>query len=126
MITRLLIIGLGGFLGAIARYGTSGLVHQILRKPWFPYGTLAVNLLGCLLIGFLTELAAQRHLFTPEVRLLVLIGFLGSFTTFSTFGYESFNLLRDGEFGTALINVAANVLFGLIAVWLGYLVAKLI
>lgn len=113
-------IGAGGFLGALARYGMSGLVHSLFRQSTFPVGTLAVNLAGCLLIGIMSGLAESRQLFGPEARLFAFIGILGGFTTFSTFGYETFALLRDGEYFRSATNVGLNVVVGLVLVWLGY------
>lgn len=86
----------------------------------FPYGTLVVNLLGCFAIGVLAGLAESRQLFGPEVRLFALIGLLGGFTTFSTFGYETFAMIRDTEYLRVTANVGAHVIFGLCLVWLGY------
>jgi len=116
---KVLVIGLGGFVGAITRYGLSGLVHRYSDST-FPLGTLAVNVLGCLAIGGLMCLVQEREFFTPNARLFLLIGLLGSFTTFSTVGYETFELLRGGSFTMAAMNVLANMLLGLIAVMLGW------
>ena len=113
-------VGTGGFLGALARYGVSGVVHRIFAQTTFPVGTLTVNLAGCLLIGLLAGLAESRQVFGPEVRLFVMIGVLGGFTTFSTFGYETFALLRDGEYLRSIANVGLSVVLGLLLVWLGY------
>jgi CrcB protein len=115
----LLLISLGGVLGALARYGASGLVYRLLG-PGFPYGTLAVNLAGCLAIGAVLYLTQDRPTLSVAARQLVAVGFLGSFTTFSTFGVETFALLRDGDFAAAALNVGASVLLGLGAVWLGH------
>jgi CrcB protein len=109
---KLLAIGLGGALGALARYGVSGLVQ---RGTAFPVGTLAVNVLGCFLIGALFERLG------PGARQLVVVGVLGGFTTFSAFGHETLELLRGGETRLALANVAANVVLGVGAVLLGRL-----
>ena len=114
----LLCVGAGGFFGAIARYGLSGLVHRYYEGQ-FPYGTLVVNTLGCLLIGVMMSLVEDRQMFGPEARSFVRIGLLGSFTTFSTFGYETVELLRDSQFQFAFLNVAANVVIGIGAVYLG-------
>lgn len=114
------VVGVGGFIGALARYGLSGYVHRQLPEADFPYGTLVVNLLGCLLIGVLAGLAEQRQLFGPEVRTFLLIGVLGGFTTYSTFGFETFAMLRDAEFMQAGLNVIVHVIAGLALVWLGY------
>jgi len=113
-------VGSGGFLGALSRYGLSGLVHRHMPLTTFPYGTLVVNLLGCLLIGLLTGLGEARQVFGPEVRLFALIGLLGGFTTFSTFGYETFAMIRDSEYVRAAANVGVHVILGLVLVWIGY------
>ena len=119
------VVGVGGFLGALGRYGLSGLIHRYPGTSGFPYGTLAVNLLGCLLIGTVAGLMEGRQLFSPELRVFVLIGVLGGFTTFSTFGYESFMLMRDAEYARVLANVGLHVLGGLALVWLGYALTTL-
>lgn len=123
---NMLIVGLGGFIGAIFRYALGGWVQDWSKSVGFPYGTLAVNLLGCLLIGWLSQLADSRNLFNPEFRLLVFIGLLGAFTTFSTFGLETMTLLRDNRVILALSNVMVHVVFGLGMVWVGRLIARLI
>lgn len=122
---KLLWVGLGGFLGSVGRYAMSDWVHRLLREPWFPYGTLAVNVIGCFLIGLLSGLAEGRHLFSPETRLFLLTGMLGGFTTFSTFGYETFSFARDGQMGYSLGNVLLNVTIGFAAVGLGHYFARL-
>jgi CrcB protein len=116
---RLLLVGAGGALGSILRYLLSGYVQELTRSIGFPYGTLAVNVLGCAVIGFLTHLSEAWSLFDAESRAFVFVGLLGGFTTFSTFGNESMNLLREGENLSALWYVGAHVVFGLGAVWLG-------
>lgn len=114
------LVGSGGFVGALLRYGLSGLVHRQVPFATFPYGTLAVNLLGCLLIGVFAGLAESRQLFGPELRTFALIGLLGGFTTFSTLGYETFAMIRDDEYLLAVANVGAQVVLGLALVWAGY------
>ena len=109
---KLLVVGLGGFVGAIARYGISGWVHRRVEGP-FPTGTLAVNVVGCLLIGMLMHLVEDRQFLAPTTRLFLMVGILGALTTFSTFGYETVQLLRDGETHLALASVAANVILGI-------------
>jgi CrcB protein len=120
---KLLLIGTGGFVGSILRYVISGAVQTASQSIAFPYGTLAVNVIGCFLIGFFSELAESRGLFSPDTRAFLIIGILGGFTTFSTFGNETMNLLHDGEWTLALLNVGAQVLLGLGGVWLGYILA---
>jgi len=114
------VVGSGGFLGAVARYGLSGLVQRHVPLRTFPYGTLVVNLLGCLVIGVIAGLVESRQLFGPEFRTFVLIGILGAFTTFSTFGYETFAMIRDDAYIRAVANVGMHVTLGLALVWLGY------
>ena len=113
-------VGCGGFAGSVLRYALGGIVHRHLPLTTFPYGTLSVNLLGCLLIGAFAGLADSRQLFTPELRAFVFIGVLGGFTTFSTFGYETFAMARDGEHFRAACNVGIHVILGLTLVWWAY------
>jgi len=120
---KLLLIGTGGFLGSVLRYLVSGSVQAASQSIAFPYGTLAVNVIGCFFIGFLSELAESRSLFSPDTRAFLVVGILGGFTTFSAFGNETMNLLRDGERTLAMMNVGAQMLFGIGAVWLGYTLA---
>lgn len=120
---KLLLAGLGGFIGSSLRYAVSGYIQLSSKSIAFPYGTLAVNLIGCFAIGFLSQLAESRGLFTAETRTLIFIGVLGGFTTFSAFGNETINLWRDGENLLAAINVAAHLVLCLGAVWLSRAVA---
>ncbi|MBI4230831.1 MAG: fluoride efflux transporter CrcB [Planctomycetes bacterium] len=113
-----LIVGLGGFLGAAARYVLGAAIHRRLGEA-FPYGTLAVNVLGCLAIGFVLHYADDRASVGPGARLFLVTGILGGFTTFSAFGAETLSLLRDRGFGPAALNISADLLLGLAAVWLG-------
>lgn len=114
---------MGGAVGSVCRYLLGTWVQAVSNSIDFPYGTLTVNLIGCFAIGFLAQLAEARGIFTPESRALVFIGLLGGFTTFSSFGNDTLNLLRDGETFNALANIGANVIVGLSLVWLGRLVA---
>lgn len=114
------LVGSGGFAGAIFRYGLSGFIHRKVSLTTFPYGTLAVNLLGCLLIGVFAGLVESRQLFGPEFRRFVLIGLLGGFTTWSTFGYETFVMLREAEYLRAAGNIGVHLVLGLALVWIGY------
>jgi fluoride exporter len=119
------LVGSGGFLGALARYGLSGLVHRQVPLTTFPYGTLVVNLMGCFAIGVVSGLAESRQLFGPELRTFALIGILGGFTTFSTFGSETFAMIRGEEYLGAAANVGVHVIVSLALVWLGYTIATL-
>lgn len=116
----LLAVGLGGFVGAVSRYALTGWMQ--LRFPAFrPAGTLLVNVLGCLLIGLLMGWVTHKPTLSEPLRLFLITGILGSLTTFSTFGYETVELLRENEVRLAMWNVAANMLLGfsavLLAVW---------
>ena len=116
---KLLFIFIGSGAGGVLRYAVSGWAQRQTHGV-FPIGTLVVNVLGCLLIGVLTAALSGRVLMREEYRLALLIGLLGGYTTFSTFGMETFGLLNDGETWRALLNVAASVVLGLAAVWAGY------
>lgn len=122
----LLLIGTGGFIGSILRYLLSGYAQQLSKSIQFPFGTLAVNLVGCALVGFIAELADQRGVLSGETRAFLIIGLLGGFTTFSAFGNETMNLLRSGALWLAGINIVGHMLLSLIAVWFGYSAAALI
>ena len=124
--TNILLVGFGGFIGSVMRYLASGYVQQTTKSVDFPYGTLAVNVIGCFVIGFLAQLAEGRGVFTSESRLFVFTGILGGFTTFSSFGNETINLVRDSQMMNAFANVGANLVIGLFAVWLGRTVSYMI
>jgi len=117
------IIG-GAVLGAPLRYFLQGKV-QDASSSTLPLGTMVVNVTGCLVIGLLATLAEEREIFSRDARLFLLVGFLGSYTTFSTFGWETFALLRDDDVLRAIGYVALSTVGGLIAVWLGSVLARL-
>ncbi|MBN1266039.1 MAG: fluoride efflux transporter CrcB [Anaerolineales bacterium] len=123
MVQQFLLVGLGGFTGAVLRFGLSGLVQNVSKNYSFPWPTLAVNLFGCLLIGVLSQLADSFGIFTTEARLFVFIGFLGAFTTYSTFSNETMDLIRGGESLLSLVYVGLHLLLGLGSVWLGRMAA---
>ena len=120
---RILLVGIGGFVGSVLRYLASGVVQDLSKSVAFPYGTLAVNVVGCFVIGFLSYLAETRGVFTAESRAFVFVGILGGFTTYSSFGNETINLWRDGEHSLVFANIASQLILGLGAVWLGRIVA---
>jgi CrcB protein len=124
-LSKLLWIGLAGAVGTLARYGLSGLVQR-LGEFSFPWGTMTVNLLGCLLFGLVWAWAEGRLIITGEVRTIILVGFMGGFTTFSSFAFETGMLLRDGQWLPALANVAVQNLVGLAALALGILAGRAI
>jgi CrcB protein len=124
MTLRLLLIALGGALGTLARYGTVLAAERWSARFAFPVGTLAVNLVGCFVAGLLAALFATRVPVREDVRLAVMVGFLGGFTTFSAFGLGTFALGRDGRAGAALVNVIASNALGIFLVWLGYRIGR--
>ena len=122
---KLFLIGLAGFIGTLGRYGLSGFVSRRYGET-FPSGTLAVNLIGCFLVGMLFYLLQERFLVNQTARSVVMIGFLGGFTTFSSFGLQTFTLLQNGQFGLAALNVSLSNLIGLVLVWAGYSSGKML
>jgi CrcB protein len=116
-------IGLGGALGSVARYALAGAVQRY-TSPYFPYGTFAVNILGCLVFGIVFGLTEHRFVISPPARAFLLIGVLGGFTTFSSYTFESFQLIRDAEFLRASVNAGGQVVLGLVCFWLGYQVNR--
>jgi CrcB protein len=125
MMFKLLLIGLFGGLGSVLRYLVSGWCQRLTAGS-FPVGTLAVNLIGCLVIGCAAALLLGPRLMREEYRLAILIGLLGGFTTFSSYAWESFSLLNNGEWVLALSNIMVSNALGLVAVWLGYRVGEMI
>lgn len=115
----ILLVGLGGFLGSIARYKIGGLVLHLTAQERFPYSTFAVNVIGCLIIGLLAGLTERYGLFGPGTRLFLFTGLLGGFTTFSAFGLDALFLVRRGELLVAALYAGASVVLGITAVWLG-------
>jgi len=115
---KLLWIGLAGFAGTLARYGLQGLVQRV-SNGGFPWGTLVVNVVGCFAFGVAWALAEERLVIRGETRTIILIGFMGAFTTFSTFAFETSELLRDSEWLLVALNVAGQTVLGLLCVFLG-------
>ena len=122
---QLLWVGVGGFLGSVCRFVVSGFFNRLSPVLAFPTGTLAVNILGCFLIGLLYGLAESRNILGTDTRIFLFIGVLGGFTTYSTFGFESLALLKDGEFFKTSANVLLHVIVGLLAVWIGDTLGRL-
>lgn len=122
---RLLFIGLAGGTGTLLRYWLSEFTARRFGEQ-FPVGTVVVNLVGCFFAGFLFYLIFDRYEFSPALRTIILIGLLGGFTTFSSYGLQTFALLRDGQMGLALFNIALSNVGGLLLVWFGYSLAKVL
>lgn len=117
-----LLVAAGGAVGAVLRYLLAGW-GQRLTTGTFPVGTLLVNLVGCFVIGYLAAVFAGPWLMRPELKVALLMGLLGGFTTFSTYAFETFALLADGRAVPALLNVLVSNVVGLLAVWVGYRLA---
>ena len=120
---QLIAIAAGGALGAVARFGVSTGVYAMMGRS-FPYGTLAVNVIGSLLMGLLYVMLIERLSLSPEFRAILLIGFLGSFTTFSTFSMETLSLIEQAQLLKAAVNIVASVALCLLATWIGVIVAR--
>lgn len=119
----ILLVGLGGMLGSVARYKAGGwLLHHTLLER-FPYSTFAVNVAGCLVAGVLAGLVEKHDLFMADTRLFLFTGLLGGFTTFSAFGLDAIYLVRRGELMTAASYAGLSVIVGIAAVWLGFRLA---
>jgi CrcB protein len=120
---NIFIIGIGGFLGAISRYGVALWIGQRWGRN-FPLGTFVINVSGSFLIGLLMSLLTERFMVNPQWRLMLVVGFLGAYTTFSTFEYETGTLMKDGEWLIAGLNVVLSVFAGFVALKLGEVIAK--
>ena len=122
---KFILLTIGGTMGTIARYLLAGAVYGVAGTD-FPYGTLVVNLLGCLIVGFLAAISEDKFLLSPNLRLLLMIGFCGAFTTFSTFILETSNLIKDGETLRALVNVVFSVVIGFIVFRVGMFIGDIL
>jgi CrcB protein len=125
MLKTIFVVGAGSFMGGVARYLTTRLVQNSLVST-FPFGTMVVNLLGCLLIGLIFGISERTNLINDEWRLFLTVGFCGGFTTFSAFANENVVLLRDGNFYFFALYTGLSVFLGLIAVFIGHALTKLI
>ena len=121
----LLIVGAGGFLGSVARYMTSRFIQDNLNLS-FPIGTLVVNVVGCFILGVIYGFMDKGEVFSQEMWVFLTIGICGGFTTFSTFAYENVSLLRDGNFIQSALYIALSVFAGIIALYSGNIITKLI
>lgn len=115
---KYLFIGLGGFLGSVSRFYLSTIVHRASGME-FPYGTMAVNIIGCFLIGFLITMFQEHFIQNPNVRLFLVIGLLGGFTTFSSFSLDTIEMIKSGHLSGAGLNIALSLAGCLIATWIG-------
>jgi CrcB protein len=120
------LVGIGGLIGSISRFAIGHLTRNAYAATSFPVGTTVVNLLGCLLVGIAAGWGETRHGLSAATRSLLVIGFLGGFTTFSAFGNETVALMRSGHVGVALLSAAVQVLGGLSCVYLGQLAASVL
>lgn len=120
---KYLFIGLGGFLGSISRYWLSALIHKFAGMN-FPYGTLTVNVIGCFAIGLLMTMFQEHFVENPNIRLFLIIGVLGGFTTFSSFSFDTLALMKAGNFLSAGVNIVASVTVCLMATWIGYYIGE--
>ncbi len=120
---KIILIGLAGLIGTLCRYWLSGIVTRQYGET-FPWGTLVVNVVGCFLAGCFFHLMAERSFFRPTLRHVILVGLLGGFTTFSSFGLQTFTLLREGKLALAALNVTLSNLLGLLMLWVGYSMVK--
>jgi CrcB protein len=125
MLEKLGLIALAGAIGTLARYWMSGLVYDLLGRD-FPWGTAAVNILGCFLFGLVWELGEGRMLIRAETRAIILTGFMGAFTTFSTFIFESGGFLEDGRWLPALANVTFQTVVGFVALFAGLAIGRML
>ena len=125
MLKELSLLAFAGAAGTLARFGVAGFVQRFCGER-FPWGTLTVNAVGCFLFGFVWALAEERLLISGQTRFIVLTGFMGAFTTFSTFAFETSGLLRDSEWWLAIGNVAANNLLGVVFVLLGFAASRVV
>jgi len=125
-LVKYLAVLAGGAFGTGLRYSLSTLIYSGIRQPTFPYANLVINVSGSFMIGLLAELFEARILVSPTIRIAVLTGILGGYTTFSSFSFETYELLRDGEILRAALNASASVLLGLAAVLAGVRIAQLL
>jgi fluoride exporter len=121
---KYLMVAIGGGLGSMLRFWVGGIVSGRMGSR-FPYGTFLINCTASFLIGFIITLLAEKTHWSPNLRFLIPIGFIGGYSTFSTFEYETFRVIQDGEFLIAFLNIVLSVLLGFAAVWLGAIVGRL-
>lgn len=125
MWSKLGLLAVAGLVGTLSRYWVSGYTYQIMGSK-FAWGTLAVNVIGCFLFGLIAALADERMLISTNTRFIILTGFMGAFTTFSTFSFETMNYVRDSQFTLAFLNIAVSCLLGFGGIISGTLIARII
>jgi CrcB protein len=118
-----LLLAGAGALGSLSRYGLGGLIQR-LAGAGFPYGTLVINVLGCLAIGFIMQIGLNTNVMSATTRVTITVGFLGAFTTFSSFSYETVKLLESGEWSSAILNMGSNLGLGILATTFGILIGR--
>jgi fluoride exporter len=122
---RIILIALAGAIGTLARYWLGGLAQRSYGGV-FPWGTFAVNMAGCFLFGFIWSMAEERMVISPEVRIILLVGFMGAFTTFSSFIFETGALMRDSQWALVFGNIALENITGLVLLFLGFAAGRLL
>ncbi len=122
---RLVLLAVAGSVGTLCRYWLGDIMHRLCGAS-FPWGTLTINVVGCLLFGFVWSLADERMLISPEARIVILTGFMGAFTTFSTYAFESAQMLKDADWLRAFANIALENVVGIAAVFLGFVSGRLV
>jgi fluoride exporter len=124
--SQVMIVGVGGFIGSALRFVVSGWVQRLAAASVMPYGTLVVNVFGCLALGLLGGIAEHRQMLEPAQRLFLMVGVLGGFTTFSTFAFESVALMQDAQLAKAALNTLAQIVLGFGAAFAGYILARVL
>jgi CrcB protein len=124
LFTEFLIVGAGGFIGSGLRFVMTVYIQRMFPNSPFPYGTATVNIIGCLLIGYLGAIILTREIIDPAFRLFLVVGVLGGFTTFSAFSFENLMFIQDSRFMLALSNVVLQVVAGFVAAWVGFQLAR--
>lgn len=123
MVKMILLVGAGGFAGSVARFLSQQLIAHYYPSS-FPWGTLFVNIVGCFIIGVIYAFGEKGNLLSPEMRLLLATGFCGGFTTFSSFAYDNISLMRDGELLYTFLYIAASIIIGFLAAYIGVFIVK--